>query len=926
MALVNTVIGNYTLDETSGVQNGADGTPSGSPRPDSDISLAKLQTDAGAFYTYLFTTKGYLTSSVISAAESDPSIINVKDDSGGTISSIGFTDKDGNAFDGSQTSGLFTTSGHEIFLYSDLNNRVVYGMYDSDNDVNHTLDSVAYAVYMQPDAGGLDNDVNVQLFSVTFTALKHGPGGSDTQAYDDAIDLLQNAYVQSTGELHINFDNMPSGANLFNDAAESASGGGVIVFGMNPDVFTTGKSAGKYTNASDYISTSQGGTGATIGVNSQMFDPTEGAYFTYVKDIVDTYLSGAKGGLSATEADYGQNMQYDGGLIESHTASVHISQIQDANNPAGVEITAYDLNDDYQGLDLLSHRGGMNSGGSMVPIDHVVIYAADGKTVLADSNVSGVQNGITITITGGVADVQGLSVSNIIEWHTSAVHDQVLIQNSSPAGKFDIGGFDIKEGSSDRDPLAGHSYVEDDGPKIGNSDGTSAAIGNAIVSYPSDTDGATAGTPHTDVSSVTKTLGGAVGTDANSSPYDLTSYPSTITLNTGVTLTAVTNSVNGSPVTAVSYWQDTNGQAGIQTSGTTPDTEFYRLTLNESGAGSYTFQVLRDPAVVEQHFGFGAQPSGQNLFGIIPGGPAVGSVVPEGGLLFFNSNVHLDGEGKYISSNSDPSLNSGTVNTSKGGGDVSIGYGANNYTAVGQNAFFVFADNPNTAAVSGMGLDATSADDADTVNFNGLNPTSIASVDIVKTVSSTEAGVTIKAWNLADAQMNMSDNNPTNETRDFLTNPLTFGTDATNVDITGVQVFRVTYNGQTKVTQLVYAAQDLNNSHSFAGAEITTDTGNVTVSLDANGDITIGGMDTNADYTIKYNTAAPHDMAEVDYATGSYNIGGFSRFTALDTPDQDLLFTARVTDGDGDTATASWHVGVDGTGVYDNGIVSGVVV
>ena len=67
-------------------------------------------------------------------------------------------------------------------------------------------------------------------------------------------------------------------------------------------------------------------------------------------------------------------------------------------------------------------------------------------------------------------------------------------------------------------------------------------------------------------------------------------------------------------------------------------------------------------------------------------------------------------------------------------------------------------------------------------------------------------------------------------------------------------------------------------------------------------------------------------MAEVDYTTGSYNIGGFSRFTALDTPDQDLLFTARVTDGDGDTATASWHVGVDGTGVYDNGIVSGVVV
>jgi len=67
-------------------------------------------------------------------------------------------------------------------------------------------------------------------------------------------------------------------------------------------------------------------------------------------------------------------------------------------------------------------------------------------------------------------------------------------------------------------------------------------------------------------------------------------------------------------------------------------------------------------------------------------------------------------------------------------------------------------------------------------------------------------------------------------------------------------------------------------------------------------------------------------MAEVDYAAGSYNIGGFSRFTALDTPDKVLDFTARVTDGDGDTATASWHIGVDGTGGNDDGLVSGVSV
>ena len=901
MALVNAISGNYTLDETSGIQNGVDGTPSGSPRPDSDVSLATLQTDAPAFYTYLFTTKALPTAfpSNVGVAESSTSIINVQDSGGGTISSIGMTTATGGSFDGTQDSGLATTSGHEIYLVSDLNNQVVLGKYDSDG--NGSLDSVAYAVYMKPD-GALDSNVNVQLFSVTFTALAHPSAGSDTQAYDDAVDLLQNVYVNSTGELHINFDSMPSGANLFNDAAESASGGGIIVFGLNPVVETTGKSAGKYTNTSDYISTSQGGTGATIGVDSQMFNPTEGAYFTYVHDIVDTYLSGAKGGLSATEADYGQNMQY-ASLIEAHTASVHISQIQDANNPAGVTITAYDLNSAYQGLALLDHRGGLNSGGSQATIDHVVIYAADGHTVLANSSIAGAQNGITITITGGVADVQGLAVANVIEWHTTGVHDQVSIVNSSPAGKFDIGGFDIREGSSDTDSLAGHAFVEDSGPAIG-------AIASSIVNF------------EVNASSGAVTLNGSVGTDPNGAPYALTDWTGNtgdpaIVVN-GVTLTAVPNATGTDPVTAVGYWADTNGVAGIQTTGGTPDTEYYSLTLNESGAGSYTFNVLQAPPILEVHFGFGAQPSGQNLFGIIPAGPAVGSIVPAGGLLFFNQGVHLNSDGTYISSNADPSLNSSTVNTSKGGGDVSIGYGANNYTAAGQNAFFVFADNPNTSAVSGMGLTATTADDADTVQFNGLNPASTASVEIVKIVGSTESGVTLKAWDLVDSQMNIDTNT---ESRDFLNNPITFGTDASAVHINALTVFRETASGSV----VVYSGMDLNNDGDFTDAgEHPIDTGNVSVTLHVDGTVTILGLDTNADYTLKYSTLTPHDMAQVIYEAGSYNIGGFNIFQALDTPDQKFDFTAQVKDGDGDTATASWSVGVDGTGSYHDGHVLGV--
>ena len=50
---------------------------------------------------------------------------------------------------------------------------------------------------------------------------------------------------------------------------------------------------GTFTNASNTINTSQGGGPTTIGVNNQMFDPGEGAYFTFVKNPDANFLAGA---------------------------------------------------------------------------------------------------------------------------------------------------------------------------------------------------------------------------------------------------------------------------------------------------------------------------------------------------------------------------------------------------------------------------------------------------------------------------------------------------------------------------------------------------------------------------------------------------------------------------------------------------------
>jgi len=182
------------------------------------------------------------------------------------------------------------------------------------------------------------------------------------------------------------------------------------------------------------------------------------------------------------------------------------------------------------------------------------------------------------------------------------------------------------------------------------------------------------------------------------------------------------------------------------------------------------------------------------------------------------------------------------------------------------------------------------ADDADTVRFNGtITAVTTASVEIVKIVSGTEAGVTIRAFNLDPLNTGTLLNIDTNgEARSLLTDPEAFGgasNDAVSVDINGVKI----YSSNTTLTDatLVYSAQDMNNDGDFTDSgEIVKNTGNVTVTENADGSFKVLGLDTDKSYTIQYNTVSPHDMAKVEYEAGSYNLGGFNIIQGQDTPDQ----------------------------------------
>uniref|UniRef100_UPI0022404BDB hypothetical protein n=1 Tax=Sphingomicrobium astaxanthinifaciens TaxID=1227949 RepID=UPI0022404BDB len=55
--------------------------------------------------------------------------------------------------------------------------------------------------------------------------------------------------------------------------------------------------------------------------------------------------------------------------------------------------------------------------------------------------------------------------------------------------------------------------------------------------------------------------------------------------------------------------------------------------------------------------------------------------------------------------------------------------------------------------------------------------------------------------------------------------------------------------------------------------------------------------------------------------TGKFDIGAFGTLEPPPIPDKILDFTASVTDGDMDSAIASWSVGIDGTGAFNDDIV-----
>jgi len=335
-------------------------------------------------------------------------------------------------------------------------------------------------------------------------------------------------------------------------------------------------------------------------------------------------------------------------------------------------------------------------------------------------------------------------------------------------------------------------------------------------------------------------------------------------------------------------------------------TAVYEITLNQtanSGAGSYTFTVLQAPPVSQTSFDFTDLPSGQNLFGIIASNKAD---LSKGGLLIFPTNPDLAANGTMTNV-------SGTINTSKGGGPVTIGNGNQAFDHDYEGAWFVYVGSPSSSAVGGLGLTQVTADDADTIDFTGTIGVNDASVEIVQ---ASGAGTTKRpgpVMHITTYDIDPGDVSGTGG-EGVVNDPTALGAGASEVGIVGVKILDANGNVIEYRTYDGTAAGELHDSDD-AGTTISVaddsavniifvvDDPNASGFSDDVCSITVGNL--KANYTVEFITDGQHDAAKVENVSGSFDIGGFNTFSNNDVPAQDFDFQVQVNDYDNDVFSSS---------------------
>ena len=188
------------------------------------------------------------------------------------MGNIALTDANGDPLNGDD-SGLDTTGGESILLYTDTNDNIVLG-----KTAGGTL---VFAIYLEETGGS--PPTGAKLWTVQYEAIDHG---DDDNHHDSAVDLTGLVHVTAFEEQNFSFANAPSGQNLFMMFGNTSQA--ILVTGEDPANESAGQNV---SNAGDTVNTGQGGGDTTLG--------TEGQQIKAQKALVVTFVSGANPELLA---------------------------------------------------------------------------------------------------------------------------------------------------------------------------------------------------------------------------------------------------------------------------------------------------------------------------------------------------------------------------------------------------------------------------------------------------------------------------------------------------------------------------------------------------------------------------------------------------------------------------------------------------
>jgi hypothetical protein len=440
------------------------------PDPTKDVLTGSLDSDFLAFLNSLSATQVTDAQKAFAAlveGASDPNFVTVTATQGETIGNLVFSDAAGAAFDGDQVfisagQPLQTTTGQNIFLWSALGGQVVLAT------TGTASDPVVAAFYIESNNAA---NTSAKVESVTFIPIAQPINPNP----DDTIDFSDILKVSTTAGVSFNFNELKSGSSLW--VAVGNSSGAVLVSGKSLDVDAAGKIV---TNTSNTIHTSQGGDGATIGVNNQLFDNTgETAVFTLVSGF--TNLGSTTKGLTGNSVvdpkpndNKPEGIDY-GGYLNVTGAGVFISQSQ-GNDLKSFDITVWRAGGGTIPEEKFAYIGTEPSGAFnddlAINVKTVTILGVGGTplatwavTPTGDQHASGdIVLGVKVEISANNIDVDGLLNGFTVNWTTTDQFNRFqLIQEG---GAFDVGGVNITSGQPVSANIGDFLQVDDDGPSV----------------------------------------------------------------------------------------------------------------------------------------------------------------------------------------------------------------------------------------------------------------------------------------------------------------------------------------------------------------------------------------------------------------------------------------------------------------------------